>query len=212
MFKSICIIVLGLCISETLSYGFSIYSHVLNIAYSAKACCPAVYEERECPNIKIEGISFHQVIMIGLECADCLRASGKDLNLTPDTDPIWYPNPASIPTVNYTYQFSATCRRAIGFYLYAVAPDSSSLQPTLLRICTTILEFGPVIIQCLKQEYPLMAYRIFGQFVRCEVTKELLDSVWGSEKAEKSEFTDGYSNQTLNAIDFIRDGFGSEIV
>ena len=57
-----------------------------------------------------------------------------------------------------------------------------------------------------------MAYRIFGQFVRCEVTKELLDSVWGSEKAEKSEFTDGYSNQTLNAIDFIRDGFGSEIV
>jgi hypothetical protein len=59
----------------------------------------------------------------------------------------------------------------------------------------------------LEAEYPLIVYKIIGQFVRCEFAKSVIGSDWGSEKAEESRFMDVYTNHTLEAIDFVRDGF-----
>ena len=74
-------------------------------------------------------------------------------------------------------------------------------------MCTTILEFGPLAIQCLEKEYPLIAYQIFGQYRRCEFARGIIGKDWGEEKAEKSTFIDAFTNRTLSAKDFIRGGF-----
>jgi hypothetical protein len=76
----------------------------------------------------------------------------------------------------------------------------------MFRVCTTILEFGPVLIRCLEDEYPFIAYTIFGQLMRCKFARDVLGKNWGKEKAENSKFVDG-SNRTVSAIDFIRNGF-----
>jgi hypothetical protein len=148
----------------------------------------------------------HELVLPGSEC---LEAPGEDLTLTPDTDPLWQSNPAlsqASPLANGT-QLSLTCRMAIRYYLHAIGPELPGFKTTLLRICTTILEFGPVVIRCVQEEYPLIAYKIFGQSVRCEFAKDVLGDDWGEEKAEKSKFVDAFTNRTLGAIDFIRDGF-----
>ena len=77
----------------------------------------------------------------------------------------------------------------------------------MLGMCTTIFEFGITVIQCLQNEYPLIAFRVFGQYVRCAFAKDMLGEEWGGEKAEKSVFVDTRTNQSLGAIEFIRDGF-----
>jgi hypothetical protein len=74
-------------------------------------------------------------------------------------------------------------------------------------MCISILEFGPTAIRCLEDEYPIVAYTIFGQFIRCQFAKDFLGEDWGKEKAEKSIFIDSSTNRTLGGIDFIRDGF-----
>lgn len=78
-------------------------------------------------------------------------------------------------------------------------------------MCTVILEFGPIVIRCLEFEYPLIVYEIIGQFIRCEFAKNALGSDWGSERAEISKFMDVYTNRTLSAVDFVRNGFDHRI-
>jgi len=70
-----------------------------------------------------------------------------------------------------------------------------------------MFEFGPTVIRCSEKDYPVMAFRIYGQLLRCEFAKKKLGSEWGGERGEKSKFVDTYTNQSLNAIEFIRDGF-----
>ena len=53
----------------------------------------------------------------------------------------------------------------------------------------------------------MIAYGVFGQFVRCNFAREMLGQEWGSEKAEKSVFIDTKANRSLGAVEFIRDGF-----
>ena len=145
---------------------------------------------------------------LGLPCAECLQATGDDLTLTPDTDPLWRPNPAHQPlTTNQTHRLSLTCRWAIRYYLHAVAPVSNKFPCTMFRMCIAILEFGPTAIRCLEDDYPFIAHSIFGQFIRCQFARYVLGEDWGTEKAEKSKFVDSRTNRTLGGIDFIRDGF-----
>ena len=77
----------------------------------------------------------------------------------------------------------------------------------MLGMCTTIFEFGATAIRCLEKEYPLIAYRVFGQFVRCNFARDMLGEEWGAEKAELSVFTDTRTNRSLGAIEFVREGF-----
>jgi len=77
----------------------------------------------------------------------------------------------------------------------------------MLGMCTAIFEFGATAIQCFEKDYPLIAYRVFGQFVRCNFARDMLGEEWGGEKAEMSVFTDTRTNRSLSAIEFVREGF-----
>jgi len=74
-------------------------------------------------------------------------------------------------------------------------------------MCTTIFEFGATAIRCLEKEYPLIAYRVFGQLVRCNFARDMLGQEWGAETAEKTMFTDTGTNRSIGAIEFIQEGF-----
>jgi hypothetical protein len=78
---------------------------------------------------------------------------------------------------------------------------------TLSRMCTILFEFGPKTIQCIEPIWPLFAYGCHGQLLRCHYAKGVLGDDWGTSKAEKSKFFDGRTNMTLDAIDFIQEGF-----
>jgi len=52
-----------------------------------------------------------------------------------------------------------------------------------------------------------MACSVFGQYCRCRLVKSLLCGYWGTDRAEKSMYTDICTNKTKNAVDFIREGF-----
>jgi hypothetical protein len=77
----------------------------------------------------------------------------------------------------------------------------------MLGMCTTIFEFGATAIRCLEKEYALIAYRVFGQMVRCNFAREMLGEEWGAEIAEKTVFTDTRTNRSVGAIEFIQEGF-----
>lgn len=74
-------------------------------------------------------------------------------------------------------------------------------------MCSAIEEFGPTVIGCVGGEHPVLAYHIVGQIVRCEFARKKLGDGWGTEKAEKTRFFDIDTNRSLDATEFIRDGF-----
>lgn len=144
------------------------------------------------------------LLISGLPCADCLNASGKDLTLTPDTDPLWIPNP-DFQVSSSSNRFSPVCRWAIRFYLYAVNPNRS--DNTMYRMCSSITEFGSTAIICLAEDFPEVALTAMGQYVRCCYAKKALGEEWGTEKGEETVFMDAPTNASMSAVDFIRDGF-----
>jgi len=157
--------------------------------------CPGLDNETECPNIFSEGFP----------CADCMRATGEDLTLTAERDPLFPPYPSR--PANETSSFSRECRWSIRFYLHALAPDTSTTPRTMTRMCGIIVKWGPMTIVCIKDQFPEIAYQFFGQLVRCEFAMVILGSDWGTEKAEESIFIDAYTNRTARAADFITEGF-----
>jgi hypothetical protein len=101
------------------------------------------------------------------------------------------------------------CKSAIGFYLNEVIGAlPTSKKPRMYSMCEVLFAFGPTVIVCVRQQFPVVAFTVFGQMVRCGLAKELLGLQWGSEKAEETVFIDRITNKTLNATDFILDGFG----
>jgi hypothetical protein len=141
----------------------------------------------------------------GFPCADCMRATGEDLTLTAERDPLFPPYPSR--PANETSSFSRECRWSIRFYLHALAPDTSATPHTMTRMCNIIVKWGPMTIVCIKDQFPEIAYQFFGQLVRCEFAMEILGNDWGTEKAEESIFIDAYTNRTARAADFITEGF-----
>jgi hypothetical protein len=74
-------------------------------------------------------------------------------------------------------------------------------------MCTTITEFGSTVISCLATEYPELAIRTMGQYMRCWYAERTLGEEWGTEKGDETVFVDGPTNVSLKAVDFIRHGF-----
>jgi len=145
----------------------------------------------------------------GCPCRECLEASEPDVTLTSDTDPIWHPPPKP-PTASCPPPLSLECRWAIRFYLHAIAPVvRNNFKPTMARMCTTILEFGPTVIDCLDDDFGSMKYKLLGQIMRCRFAIKVLGHEWGTEQGEKKNFVDKRANHSLTGIDFIRDGFVS---
>jgi hypothetical protein len=149
-------------------------------------------------------ITLEILLISGLPCADCLDASGNDLTLTPDTDPLWIPNP-DFKVPSPSDRFSPMCRWAIRFYLYAVNPNRS--DNTMHRMCSSITEFGSTAIVCLAKDFPEVALTAMGQYVRCCYAKKALGKEWGTEKGEETVFMNAPTDASMSAVDFIRDGF-----
>ena len=158
-------------------------------------------------SLKKVSFQFNLILIVGLACEDCLRASGEDLTLAPDTDPIWHPKPEAITQPRQHSKLSSLCIWAIRYYLYSISPKPSEFRRTMFRMCAVIEEFGPTVIECVGGEHPFLAYHVVGQIVRCEFARKKLGDGWGTEKAEKTKFIDIDTNKSSDAIEFIRDGF-----
>lgn len=77
----------------------------------------------------------------------------------------------------------------------------------MYSMCTTITELGSTVIGCLAAEYPDLAIRAMGQYMRCWYAERALGGEWGTEKGEETVFVEGGTNLSMKAVDFIRDGF-----
>jgi hypothetical protein len=77
----------------------------------------------------------------------------------------------------------------------------------MYRMCSTITEFGTTVISCLAGEFPELAARAMGQYMRCWYAQKTLGEEWGTAKGEEAVFVDGPTNATVGGVDFIRDGF-----
>jgi len=78
---------------------------------------------------------------------------------------------------------------------------------SMAGMCKIILEFGLLTVKCLQPIDISAASVAYGQFCRCQFAKKALGGDWGKATAEESIFINGYTDETLDAADFIRNGF-----